>query len=257
MTENPQPPKRGGIAWQKARRLLRSALDDWPESFTPGELAVLQYPREGQDHEKRIALRNQRAMIDAIKASIEQGEVEAVTGTREVSIWETVLDSRASRGGRFASDTWLERDFAPRTVQVEKKETREFQTITRPIFAAWLRFSGFGDNEGQEKPSEHVRAWLGPEWKEGPGASAGAESSPVIERRKRAALIRELRVRWPSIECDLRHSGENGLNAAAKLPEHGDWNKTAALRWAEENGKLVDGTSKPQGFAPPRKVKLM
>jgi len=194
MTENPQPPKRGGIAWQKARRVLKSALNDWPESFTPGELAFLQYPPEGQNHEKFIASRNLKAMIDAINASIEQNEVETVTGTREVSVWERVPALRARRGGSFASDTWLERDFSPRTVQVEKKETREFQTITRHTFAAWLRASGFGDDEGQEKPSEHVRAWLGPEWKEAPGAS---KNPSKIESKKETILailaaIREL-----------------------------------------------------------------
>lgn len=165
MTENPQPPKRGGLAWQKARRLLKSALDDWPESFTPGELAALQYPREGTDPEKRKALSNQKAMIDAIKASIEQGEAETVTGTREVSVLEKALDYRARRGMGYAlrdsENSWFERDFAPRTVLVKKKETREVQAIARPTFAAWLRASGFGDDEGQEKPSEHIRAWLG------------------------------------------------------------------------------------------------
>jgi len=64
-----------------------------------------------------------------------------------------------------------------------------------------------------------------------------------IERRKRSALIRELSSKWPNIESDLRHAGENGLNAAAKLPEHGVWNLTAALNWAEERGKLVGTTT--------------
>jgi len=197
MTDNPQPPKRGGMAWQKARRVLKSALLDWPDSFTPSELAALQYPREGQDHGKRIALRNQRAMFDAIKASIEQGEAETVTGIREVSVWEKVIDSRARRIGfarRDSENTWLERDFAPRTMQVEKKEPREVQALTRPTFAAWLRFSGFGEDEGQEKPSEHVRAWLGLEWEKAPGASKDSSKVESKKAKIRAILaaIKEL-----------------------------------------------------------------
>jgi hypothetical protein len=65
----------------------------------------------------------------------------------------------------------------------------------------------------------------------------------TVERRKKAALIRELKGRWPDIESDLRHADENGLKAVAKLPEHGDWNLTAALQWAKENGKLIDTVS--------------
>jgi hypothetical protein len=61
------------------------------------------------------------------------------------------------------------------------------------------------------------------------------------ERRKLAALKRELKDRWLDIESDFRHAETNGLKAAAWLPEqHGYWNLTAALKWAKENGKLTD-----------------
>jgi hypothetical protein len=64
---------------------------------------------------------------------------------------------------------------------------------------------------------------------------------PPIERRKLAALKREVRGRWPSVESDFRHADENGLKATAKLPDqHGDWDLNAALRWARERGKLTD-----------------
>lgn len=42
---------------------------------------------------------------------------------------------------------------------------------------------------------------------------------------------------WPTIETDLRHSDENGLNIA-KLPKHGYWDSAVALNWANVNGKL-------------------
>lgn len=75
------------------------------------------------------------------------------------------------------------------------------------------------------------------------------QAAPLkIERRKRIALIGELSSRWPDIESDLRHAEENGLKRAAKLPEHGLWNLTAAMKWAEERGKLSDTTT--QKLAP-------
>ena len=69
-------------------------------------------------------------------------------------------------------------------------------------------------------------------------------NSAPIERRKKAALIREVISRWPDIESNLRHADKNGLRGAAKLEEHGDWNLTAALQWAKENGKLTDNASR-------------
>lgn len=77
------------------------------------------------------------------------------------------------------------------------------------------------------------------------GAS-DVDTSKAITRRKRSALIKEVQSDWPTIENDLRHSDENGLNAA-KLPEHGYWNISVALNWANENGKLraAKVTNKP------------
>lgn len=144
----------------------------------------------------------------------------------------------------------------PKTDYTLPPETIVTRHVTRAALATWLQAIG----ETTDTLSACALAWLGPEWKEAPGAGAGAgaEPSTSIERRKKDALIKELEGRWPSIKSDLRHAypGDKGLHDAAKLPEHGYWNKTAALRWAEENGKLVDSTSKPQGFSPPRRVKF-
>lgn len=70
----------------------------------------------------------------------------------------------------------------------------------------------------------------------GAGETAVAET---IARIKRSALIAKYEREWHTIEDDLRHSNENGLRRAAKLPEHGYWNETAAARWADERGKLL------------------
>jgi hypothetical protein len=71
------------------------------------------------------------------------------------------------------------------------------------------------------------------------------ETTPTTSRRsptavlvKRAAL-KSLSYRWPTVGSDLRHSDQNGLNAAAKAPEHGLWREADALEWARRNGKLA------------------
>ncbi len=83
------------------------------------------------------------------------------------------------------------------------------------------------------------------------GEISAVEGSPIvvagdtavyaqIVRIKRAALITRYQREWPAIEDDLRHSNENGLRDAAKLPnQHGYWNEAAVVRWAEERGKLL------------------
>lgn len=72
--------------------------------------------------------------------------------------------------------------------------------------------------------------------KVGAGDTATAEA---IVRIKRAALIAKYEREWPAIEDDLRHSNENGLRQAAKIPnEHGYWNEPAVVRWGSEKGKL-------------------
>lgn len=59
-------------------------------------------------------------------------------------------------------------------------------------------------------------------------------------RIKRNALIAKYERKWPSIEDDLRHSNENGLRQAAKIPnEHGYWNEPAVVHWGSERGKLL------------------
>jgi hypothetical protein len=71
------------------------------------------------------------------------------------------------------------------------------------------------------------------------GGAGGTSTDGAIVRIKRAALIAKYEREWPAIEDDLRHSNENGLQQAAKIPnEHGYWNEPAVVRWGSERGKL-------------------
>lgn len=56
---------------------------------------------------------------------------------------------------------------------------------------------------------------------------------------KRAALVKKHERTWPSIESDLKHANENGLQEAAKAEGRGMWKEANALEWAEQRGKLT------------------
>ncbi len=55
---------------------------------------------------------------------------------------------------------------------------------------------------------------------------------------KRSALVQKHSRTWPSIEADLKHANENGLQAA-KGDGRGMWIEARALEWAEQRGKLT------------------
>jgi hypothetical protein len=62
---------------------------------------------------------------------------------------------------------------------------------------------------------------------------------------KRKALTAMARI-WPTVESDLRHAGDNGLQAAAKGSQHGMWKEKEALEWARQQGKLSDVSHVPR-----------
>ncbi len=163
----------GGLAWQKARRLLSSSspakeLPDWPDAIIPADLAALQYPREGTNPEKRKAKSNQLAMVVALDAAIQAGKLgETITLQREVIKMES---------GRFPGmelfGQWIPASSYSRKVSAGIKE---YQAIHRRPFAVWL------DDQGEE-PGEHIRAWLGDAW---PVAAAHpATATPARKGRK-------------------------------------------------------------------------
>ncbi len=159
------------LAWQNARRLWgvgqHGNSDTWPDAFEPGELAAMQYPREGTDAEKRVALRQYRAMLEELKKSIEAGEIETVTLQRvHKPIQGLARRTRVNPDIEAWSSGWWERGNLSAYVQPPppKPEIRDYQAIARPAFAAWLRLYDFSDDRGEKPISEHIRAWLGPEW---------------------------------------------------------------------------------------------
>jgi hypothetical protein len=73
--------------------------------------------------------------------------------------------------------------------------------------------------------------------------SRGQASESVLVKRK--ALTAMARI-WPTVESDLRHAGDNGLQAAAKGSQHGMWKEKEALEWARQQGKLSDLSHVPR-----------
>lgn len=83
----------------------------------------------------------------------------------------------------------------------------------------------------QAQPSTPIASHKGEELP----APAASSTLPI----KRAALVKKHERIWPSIESDLKHANENGLQAAAKGDGRGMWIETRALEWAEQRGKLT------------------
>jgi len=157
--------KPGGMAWIKARLLLRAqrrrrvqSLETWPDSLTPDELACLQYPWEGTPAEKRKAVSLQREMAGLLRAAIQDGEIESVSVPVAVPIYEDRTDFLAIHrsggiGRRSGAGLMRYGDPMP-TVRTEVGEqTKEIPTLTRPGCAAWFR-------QENEIPSVHIQAWL-------------------------------------------------------------------------------------------------
>ena len=66
-------------------------------------------------------------------------------------------------------------------------------------------------------------------------------TGPVFSMKK-AAMIEQHKHEWPTIEGDMRDAATNGLSTAKAGVR--DWDKTAALAWAQAKGKLKSA-SKP------------
>jgi hypothetical protein len=132
------------LAWHKARNLLNinapsRSLENWPDAFAVGELAMLQYPNSPPD-----AL----AVAKSLNVNIERGELVTVICTYEA----TKSPQRRSRGSSYLNNGPTE---ARR--QSVATESRDYPAIERAALAAWFQSK-------DETPSVHLRAWLGAEW---------------------------------------------------------------------------------------------
>lgn len=64
---------------------------------------------------------------------------------------------------------------------------------------------------------------------------------PPVDLRKtkvKRSVLLAMSDRWETVASDFQHAKENGLDEAAKAPEHGMWFLEAALDWAKRHGKL-------------------
>lgn len=174
----------GGMAWIQARILLRhfkrvARLEAWPDTFTPEELAALQYPWEGAAQEKRKAAARQRGFIGLLRKAMDIGAVQTTAITVDVPIMErkTVVTSAASPDWRATS--WG--DYSPRHTLVSQSvqvgtEPREVETLTASSFSGWAKGN-------YVVSSEHVAAWI----------AVGNRHKPTEETKqfRREGVLRE------------------------------------------------------------------
>jgi hypothetical protein len=168
--------KRGGLAWEKARRVpflspYAKGLTDWPDAFSPKDLAALQYPAEAADPERIRAMRNRNALTASLTGLVEDGDIPAVTVNYippapkvPAECLKVVLHD----------DPWMNvdtdwMDYRPPLPLPPSPQPIEFKAIGRKPFAAYLHGQG-------EEPSEHIRVWLGPDW---PARDAGQQGNAI------------------------------------------------------------------------------
>jgi hypothetical protein len=128
-----------------------------------------------------------------------------------------------------------------RFVYYERRKKKPKRYVTREACCDWLHAI-------KKAPPRLVRAWLGDAWQE-EAPKVGAGDTAPIERRTRAALIRDLQAEWHTIGRDLQDASRNGL-AAARLAARRGWDKGRALEWAKEHGKLIEKTA-ASWYSPP------
>lgn len=220
--------KHGGLAWQIARRLLPASsparqLPDWPEAFSPEELAALQYPREGTDPEKRKAMSNRRALVAALRASIDAGELEAVPRQETRPVYGDP-PRRDPFVYAYPADDWTSefrvRNF-PEQVKVGE-EIHDVQTIAHHPFAAWLQ----GESDALA-PSVHVLAWLDDEWQAAPEPETDAGKVGRAQAEIRA-ILENMRTHDPELSLDKdgrlilpgQYAGFHGLCIGISRSKH-------------------------------------
>lgn len=103
--------------------------------------------------------------------------------------------------------------------------------LTEPLRA----FAAAAQQQQQAEPSPAAAAKDKAEMLEAPAVKESSEP-PVLVK---AAALRALSHRWPTVESDLRHADRNGLADAAKAGR-GLWRELDVLEWARRTGKLKE-----------------
>lgn len=145
----------------------------WPGDFLPGQLAALMAGGWKDEHKKGYLL-----WKNMIAAAIKAGELVTIEKSK-------TTEQKPRKVGFVNSWKHQHHDRDPDMLYQPDPVTTSWQEINRTACAAWLDVIA-------ENPSEHVRAWLGPEWKESPG---DADTKKSILR----AIIAEMQRLDPTI----------------------------------------------------------
>jgi hypothetical protein len=215
--------------------------DGWPAELNPRQLAALMAGGFKEPHKQawRVSL---QMIADAIKSGSLATRIEQPPD-KYVDRWiqHPRAGSWATGWGGIADGAWDNPRHRGMIQTTDKVTPSPIHHISRVACRDWHRAIS-------KPPSEYVRAWLGLVWQE-EAPKVGAGDTAPIERRTRAALIKDLQAEWHTIERDLQDASRNGL-AAAKLADKRGWDKGRALEWAREHGKLTTKEA-ATWFAPP------
>ena len=241
----------GGIGSQNLRSLLVAAPGDIPEEFgcSPKEAAVAlaccelaelpawdeaalidaatvggnEEERVMWGHESRDRLARRISLVmKAEKASEVMSPADGVLLLRRagINVFHQLLDAVAWL--QLGSDATLPNYRLLKGIAEPQKAAPATDTATpAPVDAV-------GALGGMELLSENK-------------TKRNTATGPVFSMKK-AAMIEQHKHEWPTIEGDMRDAATNGLSTAKAGVR--DWDKTAALAWAQAKGKLKSA-SKP------------
>ena len=214
-----RPHASADVAWNKAIRTpwVKLSAEEraagWPDAFTPENLARLQHPYEGIDSEKKRARRDQAALLDALRASIEAGTLPALERSRmeDVTEWRVIPNWNAPRHSWDWDGQW------PPTVNQPVKigeRAVTFFVIERAAFREFLAAQGI-------EPSEHIRAWLRPLEQAEAAHQEEAAAPATLTPMKRKAIIERLGRRYDALESALDRPEE--WAKACRVPGRRGW----------------------------------
>lgn len=150
------------LSWLNAATLLRITNKEkrdagWPSSFTPDQLAILQYPPDGKNFETR-ARRQQGRMIATIREAAKNGSLRSASKIEQTptiehqTVSSPLSDVNIGSMQRIRTSSGMPaRPIRPSGANIATITTYE---INREDFSSWWLLQG-------EESSVHIRAWLG------------------------------------------------------------------------------------------------